>query len=619
VLALADGGPVTSPPATLHALFARQAARRPDAIAVVSGDRELSYAELDRRTDRLAALLRGRFGVRRGDVVAGFLPRHEDAIVAFWAALKAGGGYLALEPNLPDRRLQWMLADARPAVLLTYRGIANRLAASDATPPRLFLDEPWPVATEAGGPVETGPDDLAYVMYTSGSTGRPKGVLVPHRGVPNVAWAAAALVGFTEDDRLLQYASCAFDVSVYEIAGAHLHGAALVITPPPATVPGPELVQLLDEQRITKVFLSPSALAALPQAELPHLKRLASGGEAVTPEVVARWGPGRRFINVYGPTEASICATLASCRPDGSRPPIGRPIPGAYTYVLDPGLRPVPVGVPGELCIGGAGVALGYLGRPDLTAERFLPDPFSPAPGARMYRTGDRVRWLPDGQLDYLGRLDDQVKIRGTRIEPGEVEDRVRELLETGEVAVVPRPAPGGGTELVAYLATRRRLSVAELRAQLRAELPEPWVPAAFVYLDALPLNTSHKLDRRALPPPTPADRGVSVRVPPRTELEHLVAHTWAGVLGVDEVGVRDHFFDELGGTSLLVARVTSQLTARLGVDVPVTHLFEHPTVEALARRLSGDGQPDDRATAPRPQDKAATRRAALARRRSRR
>ncbi|HEY0640684.1 MAG TPA: amino acid adenylation domain-containing protein [Pseudonocardiaceae bacterium] len=608
VLALADGGPsATSPAAALPSLFARTVARRPAATAVVCGDRELSYAELDRRTDRLAAVLRDRFGVRRGDVVAGHLPRHEDAVVAFWAVLKAGGGHLALEPNLPVRRLQWMLDDARPTVLLTHRELGERLHG----PPRLLLDEAWP--PPAAVPADRlGPDDLAYVMYTSGSTGRPKGVLVPHRGGPNVAAAEAAAVGLTEHDRLLQYASCAFDVSVDEILSAHLHGATLVITPPSATMPGPELVRLLDEQRITKLFISPSALAALPDAELPHLKRLASGGEAITAELLARWAPGRRVVNVYGPTEATVSAAMAVLRPDGMRPPIGRPIPGAYTYVLDPRLRPVPVGVPGELFIGGDGVAWGYLGRPGLTAERFIPDPYGPVPGKRLYRTGDRVRWLPDDSLDYLGRLDDQVKIRGTRVEPGEVEDLLRELLGTGEVAVVPRPSPGGGTELVAYLAARQRRPVAELRAQLRAELPEPWVPAAFVYLDALPLNTSHKLDRRALPPPTPADRGVSTRIAPRTELERLVAQVWADVLGVPDVGLRDHFFDELPGSSLLVARVTSALADRLGVEVPVTHLFEHPTVEALARRLGTDRPADHR----RPEDRAAARRTAMALRR---
>jgi acyl carrier protein len=284
--------------------------------------------------------------------------------------------------------------------------------------------------------------------------------------------------------------------------------------------------------------------------------------------------------------------------------------------VLDERMQPVPIGVPGELFIGGVGVTWGYLGRPDLTAERFLPDPFGAVPGARLYRTGDRVRWLPDGSLDFLGRFDDQVQIGGVRVEPGEVEARIREFFTPEEVAVVPQPAPGGGIELVAYLVTRDRRPVAELRARLRTELPGPWVPAAFVYLDALPLNHSHKLDRRALPRPTPADRGVSAPIAPRTELERIVAQVWATALGAAEVGVRDHFFDELGGSSLMVTKVTGALGDRLGIDVPVTHLFEHPTVEALARRLDQDGTLADDMLGMQPEDHATARRQALRRRR---
>jgi len=650
VLALADGGPAgATEPAALNEIVAWHAARRPDAAAVVSGDHVLSFAGLDRRVDRLAALLRGTLGVRRGDVVGVHLPRHVDAVVAFWAVLRAGGAYLPLEPDLPPRRLEWMISDARPVALLTHRTVADRLP--DGGPRRLYLDEPMdghlgvPRAGE-----EVGPDDLAYVIYTSGSTGRPKGVLVSHRGSCNVARAEGAALGLTERDRVLQYASCAYDVSVGETIDAHLAGAALVVTPPAATVPGPELVRLLVEQRITMFSMSPSVLSALPQPrlpdpalsnpELPDLTRLLVGGEACPAELVTRWAPGRVFLNGYGPTETTVAVTVARCRPDGTRPSIGRPIPGVRTYVLDDRMQPVAVGVPGELYIGGVGVALGYLGRPGLTAERFLPDPFGHpfghSPGGRLYRTGDRVRWLPNGSLDFLGRFDDQVQVRGMRVEPGEVEARLRELFALREVAVVARPGPGG-IELVAYVVAPDgpRHSVAELRAVLRAELPEPWVPGAFVYLDALPLTTSHKLDHQALPPPTPADRGVSARLAPRTELERTVAQVWASVLGVAEVGVRDHFFDELGGSSLLVAKVTSELGDRLGVEVPVTHLFEHPTVEALARRLGRDNRAgderagagatsdgaagDDRlgggAAGTGPEDHAAARRQALARR----
>jgi amino acid adenylation domain-containing protein len=614
MLALATG-PATRFPdqTTLAALFTERARRQPDATAVVAGGQRLSYTELDQRADQLAIRLASSYGVRRGDLVGVHLPRGLDAIVGFWAALKSGGGYLPLPADLPPGRLAWLLGDARPVVLLTHRALAGRLPPGG--PPPVCLDEPAPpLPAGARPPDRTGPDDLAYLLYTSGSTGRPKAVLLAHRGACNLAQTEIDGMAITPGSRLLQGASLAYDVHVSEVLTAHLSGAQLHIPEPAAAVPGPALVELLARERITHVWQSPSVLATLPDTDLPGLRHILCGGEACPPEVVARWAvPGRQFLNGYGPAEITVCATWGECRPaDRRRPPIGRPMPNLRVYVLDRELVPVPVGVPGEICIGGVGVGWGYLGRPGLTAERFLPDPFYPRPGARLYRTGDRARWLPDGSLDFLGRLDDQVKIRGVRIEPGEVAARVRELLGVREVAVVPRPGPAG-LELVAYLvADGARRPVAELRGRLRAELSEPWLPAAFVYLAALPLNRSGKLDRRALPEPAPADRGLTAPLAPRTELERLVAQVWAGVLGQVTVGVRDHFFDQLGGSSLLVARVTSELGRRLGRELPVTLLFEHPTVESLARRLAGLGAAEPAIT---PEDQAARRRRALARR----
>lgn len=622
VLAFADGGdrPLGAA-ATLPAGLARQVDRHGDAIAVVSGRQSLTYAELDARANRLAALLRSRFGVQCGSVVGVHLHRGLDWVVAFWAVLKAGAVYLPLTPDLPARRLAWMVDDAAPVVLLTHRGIADQLPAGG--PYRYCLDGPG--TDPAGGAdicggdvgdVVVGPDGVAYIIYTSGSTGRPKAVLVPHQGACNATQAEATALEVTESSRVVQCAPNSFDVSVLEILTAHLYGAALHIAPAATVLDGRDLVRLLAEQRITAAALAPAVLAAMPDAPLPDLTALSVGGDVCPPELAARWGKGRRFFNAYGPTETSITATMGACQAGGTRLPVGRPIPNTRAYVLDARMRPVPVGVPGELYLGGVGVAHGYLGQPGLTAQRFVPDPFGATPGGRLYRTGDRMRWLPDGTLDFLGRLDDQVKVRGVRIEPGEIEERLRESLGVREAAVVPRPGPGGETELVAYLVSGGpRLAVAELRSRLRAELPGPWVPAAFVYLDRLPLTANGKLDRRALPAPGPADRGAAERLSPRTELERIVAQVWAAVLGHETVGVRDHFFEELGGTSLLVAKVTSELGDRLGRHVPVTDMFEHPTVEALARHLDHGGAPVGFPPDTRPEDHAAYRRQALARR----
>ncbi|HEX2417985.1 MAG TPA: amino acid adenylation domain-containing protein, partial [Micromonosporaceae bacterium] len=631
VLAIGDRGTVPYPDqTTVHALFSRQAARSPEAVAVVSGARTMNYSQLDRRSGQVAALLRDRFGVTRGDLVAVLLGRDDpDLIVTFWGILKAGAAYLPLDPQLPGNRLEWLLSDASPATVVTDATLADRLP-DGSGPVRCRLDDvDWdgvdPAAADDSG---AGPDDLAYVIYTSGSTGRPKGVQVPHRGVCNLAESFATGFGISEFDRVLQYASCGFDAWILETLPAQLRGAALYLVQPEAVPPGPLLVELLERERITAAILAPAVLAALPDTKLPHLNRLVSAADVCPTDVVDRWAPGRHFLNAYGPTEITVCATTAVCQPERRRPPIGGPLDNVRLYVLDQSMRPVPEGVPGELYIGGPGITWGYLNRPGLTAERFLPDPFGETPGARLYRTGDRVRWLADGVLDFLGRVDQQVKIRGVRIEPGEVESRLMEVARPREVAVVARDRPGQrvgeAVELVAYLvADPPRPTVGELRALLRAELPAPLVPSAFVYLDRLPRAASGKLDREALPAPTLSDRGVTASGAPRTDLERTVAEVWAAALGHETVGLRDHFFDELGGSSLLVAKVTAELSRRLGRDVPVTYLFEHPTVESLARRLRQESNRDTPVTEPGGelpgQRVAEARRRALARRRNQR
>jgi amino acid adenylation domain-containing protein len=609
----------------LHRLFERQARERPDAPSLAFGKQSLSYRELDARASGLSRALRAR-GVGPEARVGVCLERGIDAFVAFWAVLKAGGAYVPLEPALPAERLAWLIDDAKLALVVTQRGLTTKLPPLGA--PLVCLDGAeldgvafgevafgemaFGKGPDEATPPAASPDSLAYVIYTSGSTGRPKGVMITHRNAVGLALAQRERLGVTPEDRVLQHASPAFDASVWDILLAHLAGACLLPTPPEALLPGPELVRHIERERATVATLVPSLIAALPEGALPGLRLLIAAGEACTNELVARWAPGRTLVNAYGPTEITVCASLGRCAEgEGRAPPIGRPLPGVTTHVLDDTLGQVPVGAPGELCVGGEGVARGYAGRPALTAERFVPDPFGP-PGSRLYRTGDRARWLGDGQIEILGRLDRQLKLRGHRVEPAEIEACLREEAGVREAAVVA--AGPGEPRLVAYVAGGERRSSREMRSLLRARLPESMLPAAFVWLEALPRLPSGKIDRGALPPPGAGAEETFVA--PRDGLEAAIAAAWAETLGHERVGVRDHFFEELGGSSLAVVKACASLGARLGREVPLTHLFEHPTVEGLAGRLRREEGPGAGGSAAAgAEDRAEARRLALARR----
>ncbi|HEX2190564.1 MAG TPA: amino acid adenylation domain-containing protein, partial [Longimicrobiaceae bacterium] len=571
-----------------HELFGERARRTPDAAALLAAEETVTYAELDRRASRLANHLRG-LGVGPEARVGVCLERGPALVAAFLAVLRAGGAYVPLDPAYPAARLAHVLADAGVAAVLAQESTAGALPEHGAAVVRVDADrERIEARSDAAPESGVGPESLAYVIYTSGSTGTPKGVLVPHAGLCNVAAAQVRDLGVRPDDRVLQFASPGFDASVFEIAMALGAGAALVLGTRETLAPGPDLAGLLRAQAVTVATLPPAALAALPGEELPALRTLMTAGEACPAELVERWAPGRRFLNLYGPTEATIWSTTAACEAGGGRPPIGRPVANTTAYVLDGRLEPVPVGVAGELYVGGAGVARGYGGRPELTAERFVPDPFGGAPGARLYRTGDRVRRRPDGQLDFLGRADQQVKVRGFRVELGEVEAVLARHPEVRAVAAAVRGAEAGDRRIVAYLQAGAGLPVAEVRELARAALPEYMVPAAFVVLDALPLTPSGKVDRRALPEPDPAAAGDEpAAAHPRTPVEEVLAAVWEGVLGVPRVGPLDDFFD-LGGHSLLATRVVSRIRAVLGVEASVRDLFEHPTVAGLAAALAG-------------------------------
>jgi amino acid adenylation domain-containing protein len=571
------------PDTGLHGLVEAQAARTPDAPAVVFGARVVTYGELDRRANRIARRLQRR-GVGPETRVALHLENGPEQVAAVLGVLKAGGAYVPLDTASPADRLAYVLADSGAALVLADEGAVLPEGAPPVLSigPDAFADE-----AEDAPACAAGPRSLAYVIYTSGSTGRPKGVGVEHRSAVNVTGVYVDTYGLGDGDRVLQFAPVHFDPSVTDLFGALAAGAALVSAPRDAMVPGPDLVDLMREQGVTHARFSPSALAALPYAELPALRALLTGGEPCPAELVARWAPGRRFLNGYGPTEASVRVAVAECV-DGTRtPPIGRPVANARLYVVDGRGDPLPAGIPGELYIGGAGVARGYLGRPALTAERFVPDPFGPEPGARLYRSGDRVRWLPDGQLDFVGRVDFQVKIRGFRIEPGEVEAALRLHPAVAETVVVARESASGGARLVAYVvpaSVDAPPSPAILREHLAARLPDYMVPGAFVALERLPLGPSGKTDRRALPAPA-LSGDEAVYVAPRGAAEEIVAGIFAEVLGAERVGAHDDFF-ALGGHSLVATRVLWRIRDAFGVELPLRALFEEPSVAGLAGRV---------------------------------
>jgi amino acid adenylation domain-containing protein len=571
----------------IHELFEAQAARTPDAVALEFEGETLCYGALNARANRLAHHLAG-LGVGLETRVGICLERGPEMIVAVLAVLKAGGAYVPLDPSYPAERLAYVMADAAVPVLVTQASLRGALPAGDGVAVVSVDGDRARIAAESAENPERGvsPDQLAYVIHTSGSTGRPKGVMVPHRGVPNLAYAQARRFGIDGSSRVLQFASLSFDAAVAEVFDALLSGAALVMAPREALLPGQALLETLRRGQVTVATLPPPVLAVLAPDDLPALRTVVSAGEAVDAATVERWSGGRAFVNAYGPTEVTVCATSAACEADGRVPAIGRPLENVRAYVLDAVGRPAPIGIPGELYVGGAGVVRGYLGRPGLTAERFVPDPFGDETGARLYRTGDRVRWSARGELEFLGRVDAQVKVRGFRIEPGEIEAVLSAHAEVRGARVIVREDVPGEKRLVAYVVGG--VEAAGLRAHLRERLPEHMVPAAFVVLEQLPLTPNGKLDVRALPAPELAS-GEERYVAPRTPVEEVLAGIWAELLRLERVGVHDHFF-ELGGHSLLATRVVSRVRELFNVELPLRAVFEHPTVEGLAGVLAQRG-----------------------------
>jgi len=485
----------------IHQLFEEQAERTPENIALVFEDKQLSYRELNARANQLARHLQ-RLGVGPEKMVGICLERSIEMVVAVMGILKAGGAYVPLDPKYPSGRLAYILEDTAVSVLLTQESLVNKLPSWFGQ--TLCLDSVWEsIKLESEENLNTiiDPNHLAYIIYTSGSTGKPKGVMVTHAGLPNLAQAQIEQFQLPPSSRILQFASLSFDGSIFEIVMALRIGATLHLADQDSILPGSGLVELLTEQAITTAVLPPSVLAALPAESFPELQTLIVAGEACSAELTAQWGRGRRFFNGYGPTETTVWATTAGDLSADRNPPIGRAIANTQVYVLDMNLKPVPIGVVGEVHIGGVGLARGYLNRPELTAERFIPHPFSHEPGARLYRTGDLARYLPDGNIEFVGRIDHQVKIRAYRIELGEIEAVLSEHPNVRETVVLAREDIPGDKRLVAYLAVKEeRPTTSQLRQYLKEKLPEHMIPSAFVLLDALPLTPNGKVDRQALP-----------------------------------------------------------------------------------------------------------------------
>ncbi|MEO3776708.1 amino acid adenylation domain-containing protein [Micromonospora sp. B11E3] len=567
----------------LHESFEAQARRTPDSIALVYEEEQLTYAELNGRANQLAHWLQKQ-GVGPEVLVGLCMERSAEVLVGLLGVLKAGGGYVPMDPGYPPERLSFLIEDAGLKLILTQSHLEERLPAEGV--PTLSLDTEWSsVAQESREAPRTGltPENLAYIIYTSGSTGQPKGVMVAHRGINHIVPWQREQDCFARRQHVLQVASYSFDFSVWEIIMPLLKGGTLYIPRRGLHMIGSDLYDVVVERAIENLNFTPAALATLPKADLPHLRTLVVGGEAYSAELVRTWAPGRTFFNVYGPTETTVIVTGARIDENLDVLHMGRPIPNVEAYVLDRYLQPVPIGVPGELYLGGVGVARGYLNRPELTSEMFVANPFG-EPGSRLYKSGDLVRYLPDGNIEYLGRIDQQVKIRGFRIELGEIESALVEHPQV-ESATVLVHEEANTKRLIAYVGSPEKLSPEDLQTFLNERLPSFMVPTVFVRLDQLPLNSSGKIDRRALAA-IPWEQHAVARIgeytAPRNLVEQQLAEIWGAVLGAaDRVSVHDNFF-ALGGDSILSLQVIFR-AKQAGLHVNVKQLFQYQTIAELS------------------------------------
>jgi len=582
--------------ACVHELFEQQVSRTPDAVAVVSEETSLTYKELDSRANQLAHYLISR-GVRPAEFVPLLMPRGLDMIVAQLAVLKCGAAYVPVDPSLPVTRQAFMIGDCRAKRVLSSDQVEGGLGMESVERINLRAASGAITKSPAIEPcVATSPMSPAYIMYTSGSTGLPKGVVIPHQAISRLIFNSA-YSDIRPTDCVSHCSNPAFDATTFEIWAPLLNGAKLVVVSREALMDVQQLSEVIRQQGVTILFLTTGLFTQYADALTAitgQLRYLITGGDVAQPDAlwkIMRDGPPKHLLNAYGPTECTTLATVyevAGLAANSNHVPIGKPISNTQIYILDIHRQPVAVGVPGEIYIGGAGVALGYLNRPELTADRFVADPFTSDFGARLYRSGDLGRWKPEGNIEFLGRNDQQVKLRGFRIELGEIEAHLARHCAVKEAIVLARNDAPGGKRLVAYLTARAGMDIetAELRDHLRAALPDYMVPSAFVTLERLPLTSNGKVDRRALPEPDLQDAQLRPYRAPQGHVEERLAAIWQELLRVERIGRADHFFD-LGGHSLVATQVAVRIRSELSVRCPVKLLFEHPTLEDLAARVA--------------------------------
>lgn len=584
----------------IHELFEAHAEQNENALALVFEGDELTYGQLNQRANQLANYLIAN-GIERESLVGVCLERGIELITSVLAIFKAGAAYVPLDPKYPESRLDYMINDSAVSIVLSHSKLERLVSGYQGNV--ISIDEDADkIAQESNAnlSLQITSDSLAYVIYTSGSTGKPKGTLLEHRGLCKVSAEQQRHFDAGPGSRVLQFSSPNFDAALFDFTMSLTTGGALILAKQEDLQPGPPLSKLLREQRITILTIPPSSLSVLSPEILPDLKVINVAGEPCSAQLVEQWAPGRRFFNLYGPTEATIWSTANECTADGTAPHIGKPINNTRIYVLDHNARPVPVGVPGELCIGGDGLARGYLNLPELTAERFIPDPFNDK--GYLYRSGDKVRFLPDGSIEFVGRIDHQVKIRGLRIEPGEIETQLRAVPGVGEAIVIADKGSDGDLQLLAFVSTvdGAQLTVETLRDHVREVLPSYMMPAQMQVLDALPLNPNGKVDRNVLLAlKSEAQKAQTILQSPQSQMEQTVNEVWQQVLNLDAIDVNQNFFD-LGGHSLMLAKVQTALNEKVEYQISLVDLFQYTTISALAQFLEQQSKPK---TAEKPRD----------------